>query len=115
MPAVRYAQSEDPMYLPSAVAKQPEINAAISEVVGLLQPDVVYIRYEIGWDWSGDGAVFFRVLLSDEASKTRLREVATKVVRCLAERLDFPSMGLLPYHNFRSASDQAVLREEAWA
>lgn len=103
------------MYLPSAVTKQPEINAAVSEVVRLLQPDVVHIRYDIGRDWSGDGAIFFRVLLSDEASKTRLREVATKVVRCLAERLDFPSMGLFPYHNFRNVSEQAVLREEAWA
>jgi hypothetical protein len=104
------------MYLPlSAATKQLEINAAIREVVRLLQPDVVHIRYDIGWDWSGDGAIFFRVLLSDEASKTRLREVTTKVVWLLGERLDFASMGLFPYHNFRSVSEQADLREEAWA
>lgn len=103
------------MYLPSAVSKQPEINAAVSEVVKLLAPDVVHIRYDIGRDWSGDWAIFFRVLLSDEASKTRLREAAAQVVWLLAERLDFPSMGLFPYHNFRSVSEQAVLREEAWA
>lgn len=103
------------MYLPSAVAKQPEINAAVSEVVGLLAPDVVHIRYDIARDWSGDWAIFFRVLLSDEASKTRLREVTTQVVRRLAERLDFPSIGLFPYHNFRSVSEQAALREETWA
>jgi hypothetical protein len=103
------------MGLPSAVTKQPEINAAVSEVVRLLAPDVVHIRYDIGRDWSGDWAIFFRVLLSDEASKTRLREVATQVVWRLAERLDFPSMGLFPYHNFRSVSEQAVLQEEAWA
>jgi hypothetical protein len=112
---MRYAQNENCMRLPSAIAKQPEINAAISEVVGLLAPDVVHIRYDIGQDWSGDWAIFFRVLLSDEASRTRLREVATQVVRHLAERLDFPSMGLFPYHNFRSVSEQAELREEAWA
>jgi len=103
------------IHLPSTAAKQPEINAAISEVVGSLAPDVVYIRYDIGRDWSGDPAIFFRVLLSDEASKTRLREVATKVVWDLAKRLDFPSMELFPYHNFRSVSEQDVLREEAWA
>ena len=103
------------MYLPSAVTKQPEINAAVSEVVRLLAPDVVHIRYDIARDWSGDWAIFFRVLLSDEAGAQRLRDVATKVVARLANHLDFGALGLLAYHNFRSESEQSVLREEAWA
>lgn len=104
------------MYLPSAVIpKQRQIDEAVTEVARLLAPDVVHIRYDIGRDWGGDWAIYFRVLLSDEASERRLREVATKVVWKLAQRIDFPSMGLLPYHNFRSESEQAVLREEAWA
>ena len=103
------------MHFPLAIAKRPEINAAVSEVVRLLAPDVVHIRYDIGQDWSGDWAVFFRIVVSDEASRMRLREVATEVVWRLADRLDFSSMGLFPYHNFRSVSEQAVLREEAWA
>jgi hypothetical protein len=103
------------MYLPSAVTKQQEIDAAVSEVAGMLAPDVVHIRSEIGRDWSGDWAIFFRVVLSDDASKQRLRQVATNVVWRLAERLDFPSMGVFPYHNFRSESEQATLQEEAWA
>jgi hypothetical protein len=103
------------MFLPPAIQKQPEINAAVAEVVKLLAPDVVHIRYEIERDWSGDWAIFFRVILSDEVTMRRLRGVATQVVWQLAERLDFPSLGLFPYHNFRSVSEQAVLREEAWA
>ncbi|HEX7424016.1 MAG TPA: hypothetical protein VF311_09055 [Terriglobales bacterium] len=103
------------MYLPIAVRKQPQIDAAVAEVAALLAPDVVHIRYEIGQDWSGQGAIFFRVLLSDEAGKKRLREVATQVVRHLADRLDFPALEVFPYHNFRSVSEQAVFREEAWA
>ena len=103
------------MLFPSAIAKQPDISTAVSEIVKLLAPDVVHIRYDIGQDWSGDWAIFFRVVLSDEASRApRLREVATEVVWRLADRLDFSSMGLLPYHNFRSVSEQAVLREDAW-
>jgi hypothetical protein len=102
------------MYLPSADTKQ-QVSAAVSEVVRLLAPDVVHIRYDIAQDWSGDWAIFFRVLLSDEASKKRLRDVARQVVWRLSERLDFQSMGLFPYHNFRSVSEQEVLREEAWA
>ena len=103
------------MYLPSAVTKQMQIDAAVADVVRLLSPDVVHIRYDIGQDWSGQWAIFFRVLLSDEASKKRLRQVATQVEWRLAERLDFPSMDVFPYHNFRSVSEQAIIREEAWA
>ena len=62
------------MISPSAVTTQSEINSAISEVVSLLAPDVVHIRYDIGEDWSGDWGIFFRILLSDEAGRTRLRD-----------------------------------------
>jgi hypothetical protein len=103
------------MYLPSAAANTPRIDEAVSEVVRSLALDVAYIRYDVGWDLSGDPAIYFRVVLSDEAAEKRLMNVADEVVRRLAERLDFASMGLYPYHNFRSVSEQAVLREEAWA
>jgi hypothetical protein len=103
------------MYLPSAVTKQSEIQAAINAVERSLVPDVAHIRYEIGEDWSGQWAIFFRVVLSDDAAKRRLRDVATKVVWGLARQLDFPSMGVFPYHNFRSVSEQEALQEPAWA
>jgi len=103
------------MYLPSAVTKQQEIDAAISQVVAELSPDVIRIRYDIGEDWSGQWAIFFRVVLSDDSARRRLRDVITNVVGALADRLDFPGMGVFPYHNFRSVSEQAALQEEAWA
>jgi hypothetical protein len=103
------------MYLPSAVTKQVEIQAAINEVTRSLEGDVVRIRYDIEEDWSGQWAIFFRVVLTDDAAKRRLRDAATKVVWGLARQLDFPSMGVFPYHNFRSVSEQATLQEEAWA
>jgi len=103
------------MRVPDVINKQPEINAAVSEVRRLLAPDVQHIRYDIAQDWSGDWAIFFRVVLSDEASKNRLREITSKVVSQLAARLDFSAMGLFAYHNFRSVSEQALLQEEAWA
>ena len=103
------------MYVPSAVTKQSEIQAAIHEVERELAPDVVRIRYDIGEDWSGQWAIFFRVVLTDDAARRRLRDIANKVVWGLSRRLDFPGMGVFPYHNFRSVSEQAALREEAWA
>lgn len=69
------------MYSPLALGKQLQINAAVADVVKELPPWVRHIRYDIAQDWSGQLAIFFRVLLSDEASKTgRLRDVTTRVV-----------------------------------
>lgn len=103
------------MYLPSAVTKQSEIQAAISTVERNLAPDVVHIRYDIGEDWSGQWAIFFRIVLTDDAARRRLRDVGNKVVWGLSQQLDFPGMGVSAYHNFRSVSEQATLREPAWA
>jgi hypothetical protein len=103
-------------YLPSAVQKTPQINAILEQVRQELAPGVVYIRFEIGQDWSGDWAIFFRVVLSDEASRRgNLRTITNEVVQRVSERVDFAAIGVIPYFNFRSQSEQAVLREPAWA
>jgi hypothetical protein len=101
--------------VPAAIVQQSEIDAKVRKVEKALKPDVRHIRYEIEEDWSGQWAIFFRVVLSDEAATQRLRDVATNVVWRLAEQLDFTALGVFPYHNFRSESEQAILREEAWA
>jgi len=105
------------MYPPATtVQKQPQINRAVSEVVKELYPDVQLIRYEIAQDWTGEWAVFFRVLLSDEASKrANLREIAPRVRRMISDRLDIPDLGTLPFFEFRSQSEQAEMKDPAWA
>jgi hypothetical protein len=103
------------MYLPLAATKQSQIAAAVDAVTAELQ-SVQRINYEIAQDWDGKWAIFFRVLLSDEAaSRGRLRETATDIVWRMSERLDLPSLGLFPYFDFRSQSEQTVLNEPAWA
>ena len=79
------------MYVPSAVTKQSEIQDAIVSVERSLAPDVVRIRYDIAEDWSGQWAIFFRIVLTDDAAKHRLRDVRTKVVWGLSGRLDLPA------------------------
>jgi hypothetical protein len=104
------------MNVPTGVVKQQrQINAAVRAVRRELSPWVRHIRYEIAQDWSGQWAIFFRVLLTDEASNEHnLREVATRVVSRMSEKLDLPSLGLFPYFDFRSESEQAKLNEPAW-
>ena len=82
----------------------------------MLGSDVVLIRYDLGEDWSGDPAIFFRVLLSDEASKDHnLRTTVQRFTSTILAEIDPLDLGLQPYFNFRSESEQRELKEEAWA
>ena len=104
------------MYLPIAVKTQPQITAAIADVMKEMTPAVQRINYEIMQDWTGEWAVFFRVLLSDEASqRDRLRDVAPRVERRMWHKLDIPSLEMFPYFSFRSQSEQAEINDPAWA
>ena len=103
------------MMVPTELAKQPQINAAVTEVVSQLSPSVRRIRYDMEEDWTGQWAIFFRVLLSDDASKPgNLRQIVPRIIRTMSERLDLPGLGMFPYFNFRSETEQALLREPAW-
>jgi hypothetical protein len=103
------------MIQPLAVTKEDEIEAASRRVEQIIGPDVIRIRHEIGLDWTGEWSIFFRIVLTDDAARNRLRDLGTKIVWELSRQLDFPALGVHPYHNFRSQSEQAVLREPAWA
>jgi hypothetical protein len=104
------------MLIPAAFVKQSEIAAAVTKVERELAPDVVRIRQSIGTDWNGEPAIFFRIVLSDKASRPkRLASVAHRVTSRLADETRAAELGLFPYFSFRSESEQAELKEEAWA
>jgi hypothetical protein len=76
---------------------------------------VVRIRYSLGSDWSGDPSIFFRVVVTDNASrKAQLRDLAQNVARTLNNEVKVEELGLHSYFNFRSLSEQATLEEPAW-
>ena len=102
-------------FISAEVRKQTEIAAVVADVERISAPDVAYIRFTISEDWTGEPAVYFRVMLSDEAAKNRLLEVAELVKSRLADRLDYESMGLRAYTHYRRQSDQARIRDKEWA
>jgi hypothetical protein len=59
----------------------------------------------------GQWAIFFRVVLSDDATTDRLREITNQVIWRMSEELDLPNLGLFPHFDFRSESEQAALNE----
>lgn len=102
--------------VPIALVHQDQIIHGIEKAVAALSPDVARIRYELGEDWSGDSAIFFRVLLKDSASKrSGLRDVARRVSEKISSEVQPRELGLQAYFSFRSESEQVTLKEEGWA
>lgn len=101
--------------VPSGFVHQTRIARGVDKAEEQLESDVVRIRYDLGEDWRGEGAVFFRVVLKDSVSKTHLREVARRVSDTVFREVRPNELGLEAYFNFRSESEQAALKEEAWA
>ena len=100
------------MHTPSDVTKQPQIDAAVKEITSGLRAHVINIRYDFGKDWSGDWAIFFHVLLSDQATKgVMLGRVTTEVRKRLAEMLRELNLRLIGYSDFRSESELAELQK----
>jgi hypothetical protein len=80
-----------------------------------LAPDVVRIRLRDGRDWSDGPALYFRVVLSDEASRRdRLSEVVERVKKKVVDELRLDELEHFPYFRFRSQSEQAKLPDPAW-
>jgi hypothetical protein len=102
------------MQLPAGIVQESQINDAITRVCREVAPDVKRIFSNFGTDWSGDDAVYFRVLVSDDAANTRLHETYTKTVSTLESYLDLWRLGFFVYYNVRSESEQAALREKSW-
>jgi hypothetical protein len=87
----------------------------VDDLVRELAPDVVRIRLNIKRDWSDDPAIYFRVILSDEASQSDgLADVTGKVEATLSDRLGLANLDHFSYFRFRSQSEQAKLQEKAW-
>ena len=103
------------MMVPAAWINREQIDAVIAAAHKGLSPDVVRIRYSLEEDWTGDPSIFFRVVLSDEASTPgRLREVSSKVRRELEEAVNRYDHGLQAYFSFRGVSEQKDSREQDW-
>lgn len=93
----------------------PDLPATVEAVAKSLAPDVVRIRYTVGEDWHGEPCVYFRTVLSDAAShRAHLLVKTHRVEAALRKALDFTSMGLGDYYNYRSQSECEKLRDKDW-
>lgn len=93
-----------------------EIIDVIDQIAKELAPDVIFIGFSIADDWMGKPSLFFRVLLSDEASRFGIiRKTANRVEKLTRERLQPEQRwDLHPFFDYRSKSEQADLQDPAW-
>ncbi len=106
------------MIVPRALVQQNQFDTAISEVERTLHPQVVRVRYDFGDDATGDAAVFFRVLLSDDTASRRdqVLNVADRFESAIYQRVEpLEQWGVLPYFRYRSQAEQTQLNDPAWA
>jgi hypothetical protein len=103
-------------YLARGIAQASELVKKFNQLAHVVIPGVVKWRYTFENDWSGDPAIFFWVIVTDEASKPQnLRHAKAAFIATINNHVDLPGeWGLIPYFNFRSRSEQAKLGDEVY-
>ncbi|MCX6599140.1 MAG: hypothetical protein NTV70_22540 [Acidobacteria bacterium] len=91
------------------------VDEAVERAVLALAPDVVQIRYQVSEDWSGDPALFFKVVLTDEASRRGRREATLRARAVVDQEVDPEQFGYRAYYNFRTLSEHLEVKDPAWA
>lgn len=85
----------------------------VDRIAQELAPNMVSIGFRVGRDWSDDPAIYFRVVLPDEASQLdRLGQTTKKVRETFYNKLNLLESTHLPYFNFRNQSEQAKVQDD---
>ncbi len=98
------------------ISQAAELHKQLNGITPQPAPGVVRWQHTFGTDWSGDPAIYFWVVLTDEASrKANLRESADGFTDVISGQVDLLNdWGLIPYFHFRSESEQAALQDEVY-
>jgi hypothetical protein len=103
--------------VPTGIVRQSQLAGDIRKAIRKLGKDVVRVNHSFGTDSTGDAAIFFRIVLTDAASREdKLASVTGRIMRILDEELRAQeNWGLLTYFTFRSASEQRQRDDPDWA
>ena len=102
--------------LTNGLVNERRIAAGVEKAAKALSADVVRIRFEVDSDWIENPSLFFKIILTDRASKPeKPREVVQRVTRKITSEAKTDQTGLHAYFSFRSRSEQAKLKDPAWA
>jgi hypothetical protein len=106
------------VYAPTGFVNQAQLAQSVNDAIRSLKPEeVVHVAYSIGNDSTDDPAIFFRIVLTDEASgEDRLADVTGHVASTLFDSIrPIDNWGLTPYFSFRSFSEQRMRNDPEWS
>jgi len=104
--------------VPTAFVNQAQLATIVNAAILSLNPqEVVHVAYSIGSDSTDDPAIFFRIVLTDVASREdRLADVTGRVASSLFDSIrPIEIWGLTPYFSFRSFSEQKIRNDPEWS
>lgn len=109
------ARDNEGVIIPRAVAHQAQFLGAIAQVA--LPPQVLNLTPRLGTDWDGESAVFFQVILADNAvPRPQLLEFTKQISQAIIRQIrPLEEWGVLPYFNFLTQTEQARMKEPTWA
>jgi hypothetical protein len=101
--------------VPRGLVDQSKIKTGVQRAERALAPDVSRIMYSFAEDVQGNISLFFRIVISDAAAAPhRLRETTQRIIVRVLRETKSEELGLQTYFNFRSKSEQAMLRDPFW-
>jgi hypothetical protein len=90
----------------------------VDEVAKKFPEEVVRIRHSFSHDWDGDPAIYFRILVTDEARRTiPLGELTRKIENALIKDLALFTSEYsvyIPYFEFRTKAEQDRSKDPQW-
>ncbi len=90
----------------------------VDEVAKKFPGEVVRIRHSFSRDWDGDPAIYFRIVVTDEARHNiplaqltgRIRNALTKDLALYESEYSV----YIPYFNYRTRSEQDEVKSPEW-
>ncbi|HWY47258.1 MAG TPA: hypothetical protein VNX70_07735 [Bryobacteraceae bacterium] len=102
---------------PRGFVHQGELDAEIKGAIRKLGPEVVHVAYRLGEDSTGEPSIFFRIVLTDAATREDiLSETTGRIATILVDEVrPIENWRLHPYFNFRSQSEQQRQKDPEFA
>jgi hypothetical protein len=103
--------------VPTGIVHQTQLADEIAKAIRKLGKEAVRVSYSMGTDSTGEPSIFFRIVLTDTASREdRLADVTGRIATILFDEIrPHENWGLLPYFSFRSKSEQEERNDPEWA
>jgi len=116
---LRFCRTRDNGFMPmvpTGIVHQSPLANEIAKAIRKLGKETVRVNYSMGTDSTGEPSIFFRIVLTDAASREdKLAEVTDRITTILFDEMrPYENWGLLPYFSFRSKSEQEKRNDPEW-